>query len=79
MAKSVVDKERMEFLALQYAEKYGIIDYTVRGTQMIYLVSYPKYLYNPAYTVRFTVDLTTGKATGEKLSRFYKKGLVNRH
>lgn len=74
-----IDKNKMDLLALRYAEEYGILDYKVKSTEMIYLVSYPKYLSNPAYTVRFTVNLLTGKAKGEKLSRYYKKGLINRH
>lgn len=77
MAKGI-DKVYMQNLADAYAERYGIIDYKVNGTNMIYIVSYPQYLSNPAYSVKFTVDLLTGASKSEPMSRFYKKGLYNR-
>ena len=45
---------------------------------MRYLVSYPKYLSNKAYTIEFKVDLITGATQSRQLDRFYKKGLLNR-
>lgn len=71
--------QNFDDVATLYAEKYGIIDYKVKGSKMTYLVTYPKYLGNQAYTIRHTVDLLTFKCTTERLSRAYKSGYINRH
>ena len=75
----MIKSEFYKLRALEYAEKYGILEWKVKSNKMIYLVSYPKYLSNPAYTVEFTIDLDTFSASSRVLSRYYKKGLVNRH
>lgn len=46
-------------LALQYAEKYGIVKYTLQGGMMIYNVSFPPYLGQKRYTIQHIVDLNT--------------------
>ena len=66
-------------LASKFAEKYGIVDYTVKNNEMKYNVSYPEYLNNPHYTIQHIVNLDTGKEETKRLNRFYSKGLVNRH
>lgn len=68
-----------ELVARQFAEKYGIIDYRVKGNFMIYNVSYPAYLSNPRYTIQHTVNLQTGKESTRQLKRYDSKGVVNRH
>lgn len=65
--------------ALQYSEKYGIIEYRIKGNLMIYNVSYPAYLGNPHYTIQHTVNLDSGVEQTKQLKRFDSKGLVNRH
>ena len=67
-----------EQLALQYAEKYGISEYRLKGCKMIYNVSFPDYLYQKRYTVQHTVDLRTMTETIRKLSRYCRDGGYNR-
>lgn len=64
--------------ALSYAERYGIMDYKVEGSNMIFYVSYPEYLGNPRYTIKHTVNLDTGVDTPQRLKRFIAAGLNNR-
>lgn len=68
-----------ELVAQQFAEKYGILEYKVKGNLMVYNVSYPAYLSNPRYTIQHTVNLDTGREETKQLKRFDSKGLVNRH
>ena len=68
-----------ESVALHYAEQYGIINYKVKGSQMIYNVSYPAYLSNPRYTIQHIVNLDTLKEQTKRLKRFDSNGLVNRY
>lgn len=67
-----------ELKARQFAEKHGIIEYTIKGNEMKYNVSFPKYLNNPHYTIQHIVNLDTGKEQTKQLKRFDSKGLVNR-
>ena len=67
-----------ESIARQFAEKHGIIEYTIKGNEMKYNVSFPKYLNNPHYTIQHIVNLDTGKEQTKQLKRFDSKGLVNR-
>lgn len=64
--------------ALEYAERYGIIDYKVQNNLMIYKVSYPAYLSQPHYTVKRTVNLDTGEVKSEMMKRYSKEGEHNR-
>lgn len=70
-------KERKEQIALQYAEKYGILDYKVKGNRMIYYANYPAYLTEPKYTMKVTVRLNTLKEERQKLRKWNPKGNVN--
>ena len=68
-----------EVMAAQWAEKYGIVDYKVKGKYMIYNVSYPATMFEPRYTMQRQVDLTTMRTVvNKKLQRYDKKGEVNR-
>lgn len=49
-------------LALSYAERYGIIDYTVANGLMVYRESFPS-----EGTYEATVDLSTLKETRRKI------------
>ena len=53
--------EQKEQIALEYAEKYGIIEYKVNGNRMIYYANYPEYLSEPKRTYKVTVRLNTLK------------------
>lgn len=64
-------------LAIHFAEKYGIVEYRVKGNLMIYNKSYPAYLSNPRYTVQHCINLDTGKDTTKRLKRFDKNGYLN--
>lgn len=66
-------------LAIQYVERYGIINYSVKGNKLVYNVSYPAYLSNPRYTIQHIVDLDTMQEHTRQLQRFDSKGLVNLH
>lgn len=71
-------KEKYNQRALEYAERYGIINYRVEGNNMIFNISYPAYLSNPRYTIQHKVNLDTGVDTVRSLKRFDPKGLQNR-
>jgi hypothetical protein len=57
-----------ELNALLYAEKYGIIDYKVKGSKMTYYETYPN-----EGTFKAVVDLKTMKETRTHLKRKYNK------
>ena len=64
----------MENKATLYAEKYGILEYTIIGRNMVY---YSNYL-NDRTTYKVTVSLETMKENSrKKMSRYYQKGNVN--
>ena len=64
--------------ALQYSEKYGIIEYRIKGNLMIYNVSYPAYLGNPHYTIQHTINLDDMSHTSKQLKRYDARGVHNR-
>ena len=66
-----------EQIALEYAEKYGILDYKVKGNRMIYYANYPAYLSEPRKTYKVTVRLNTLKEERQKLTKWNPKGNVN--
>lgn len=69
-----------DFLARCYAETFGIVLYKVKGSKMIYNVSYNATHYEPRSTYQFTVDLNTMKSgKGVLLKRYDSKAVVNRH
>ena len=57
-----------EDLALEYAEKYGIIEYKVIGSEMIYYKTYPM----EHTTYKCVVDLKLGYEKRIALNRYYK-------
>lgn len=64
--------------AIQYAEDRGIIEYTVKGSKMIYYTNYPANLSERKRTYMVTVNLITGKEeTRVKLDRWSRKGNDN--
>lgn len=77
MPRKAVKKD-YSAIAVQYAERYGIVNYRVTGNIMIFNVSYPQYLSNPRYTIQHRIDLDTGRESTRKLGRFDSKGLANR-
>ena len=70
-------KEQKEQRALEYAEKYGIIDYKVDGNKMIYYANYPEYLAEPKRTYKVIVRLNTMKEERQLLRYWNKKGNAN--
>lgn len=69
--------EQKEQIALEYAEKYGIIEYKVKGNRMIYYANYPEYLSEPRYTMKVTVRLNTLKEERQRLTKWNPKGNYN--
>ena len=64
----------MENKATLYAEKYGILEYTIINKNMVY---YANHLSERA-TYKVTVNLETMKENSrKKMSRYYQKGSVN--
>jgi hypothetical protein len=64
--------------ALEYAERYGIVKYTVKGNIMTYKVSFRGSACQPHYTVKRTVNLDTGEVKSEMMQRYSKEGEYNR-
>lgn len=62
-----------------YAERYGIIDYKVKGARLKYYTFYPRYL-EPDVCYRVVVDLKTNKEIERaQLSKcMYKLSTMNR-
>ena len=58
----------VKYLALEYAEKYGIIEYKVVGNEMIYYKTYPM----EHTTYKCVVDLKLGYEKRIALNRYYK-------
>lgn len=56
--------------AIQYPEKYGIIDYKVKNGILVYYKNYPAYLSNKAYTVKTEVNLNTMNEIKKQLKRY---------
>lgn len=77
MSNKEKNKERKELIALQYAEKHGIVEYKVKGNRMIYYANYPEYLTEPRYTMKVTVRLNTLKEERQRLSYWNPKGNHN--
>lgn len=58
----------METKAIQFAEEYGIIEYTIKGDKMIFYKTYPR----ERRTFKSVVDLNTMKETKTQMKRYYK-------
>lgn len=63
--------------AIEYAEKYGILDFKVKGNRMTYYANYPAYLKEPDRTYKVTVRLDTMKEERQLLNKYYPKGNAN--
>lgn len=59
--------------ALQWAEKHGIIEYKVKGKNMLYTVTYPT-----EGSYRHVVNLETNEEKITALKRRVKSGVFNR-
>lgn len=65
-------------LATQYAERYGIINYNVKGDKMTYKASHPSTRKEDRTTYKIKVDLPTQKEEQrEPLKRYYKQAEDN--
>ena len=64
--------------AIQWCERYGIVEYKLNKNLLVYNVSYPAYLGNPHYTIKHTVNLDTMQETTQQLKRYDHKGVYNR-
>lgn len=60
--------EGYDLEALKYAEKYGIIEYHVKGNEMIYYTSWPM----EHSTYRVVVNLDTLDEVRTEMSRYYR-------
>lgn len=61
-------------VAIAYAEKYGILEWTIKGNKMVY---YRNYHYE-RNTYKIVVNLDTQKEESRtRLQRYYKKGYRN--
>ena len=63
--------------AIFYAEKYGILEWTMKGSKMIYYANYPKYLAEPRRTYKVVYDLKSGVETRTLLKKWNRKGNAN--
>lgn len=64
--------------AIQWCERYGIVEYKLKKNLLIYNVSYPAYLGNSHYTIKHIVNLDTMQETTQQLKRYDPKGAYNR-
>jgi hypothetical protein len=63
--------------AVQWAERYGILEYKVQGNKMFYVQTYGT-RYEKPYTVKSTINLDTMTTESRvKLSRINRKGYYN--
>lgn len=70
--------ELYELKAIQYAEKHGIIEYTVRRNKMTYYANYPAYLSEGRKTYKIVVNLDTMKEESRtQLKRWNRNGNYN--
>lgn len=63
--------------AIQYCEKYGIVEFRVAGGKLIYYANYPDYLSQKRVTYKVTVNLDTMEESRVELKRFNKVGNAN--
>jgi hypothetical protein len=70
--------ELYELKAIRYAEKHGIIEYTVRRKKMTYYANYPAYLSEGRRTYKIVINLDTMKEESRtQLKRWNKLGSYN--
>ena len=72
-------KEQYEQKSLQYAEHYGVTEYTTASNKMIYYISYPQYLNNKRYTIKAVVNLDTMQEQRTQLKKYNRIGVYNRN
>lgn len=69
----------MENRAIEYIEKYGIIDYTIKGNKLIYYVDHLDYVGQKIPTTyKAVVNLKTMQETRIRLKKHNKRGAINR-
>lgn len=73
MEKKMSKKEEYDQKALEYVEKYGIIEYTVKGSKMTYYVTYPT-----EGTYKHVINLKDMSENITSLKRRKKIGNYNR-
>lgn len=54
--------------AVEYAEKYGIVEYKTQGNMMCYYTSYP----TERRTFKTVINLDTGEVIRSKVRNYYK-------
>ena len=75
---SVTRKQIYNNRAEEYAEAHGINDYRLKGSTMIYNVSFKASSHSVRYTVQHTVDLNTmQESTPRMLGRYDVAGELN--
>lgn len=68
----------MENKAIEYVEKYGIIDYMIKGNKLIYYTDHRDYVGQKIPTTyKAVVNLKTMKETRIRLKKHNKRGLYN--
>ncbi len=68
MKKSYMEK------AIAYCEEWGIIEFQVKGKNLIYYRSYYSYYEKRKFTTKFVVNLDTMETTKKPLKRCNKLG-----
>lgn len=64
--------------ALEYVEKYGIIDYTMKGKNLIYYTDHREYVgQKTPTTYKAVVNLETMREARTRLKKHNKRGLLN--
>lgn len=63
--------------ALSFAQLHGIVEYKIINNRMVYYVSYPQYLANKRYTIKYVVNLKDMTEERLQLSRYNKRGEYN--
>jgi len=64
--------------AIEYAEKYGIISFKVKGRRMVYYVNYPATQFEKRRTYKVIVDLKKmSEHSRVLLKRWYRPGNHN--
>lgn len=65
--------EELEQAKTFYCEKYGIVQSTLKGNNMVYYTSHIQ----SRITYKVTVDLANGTDKRKELQYYYKKGEAN--
>lgn len=63
--------------AIEYCEKYGIIQYKISNGTLVYYANYPAYLGSKKRTYKVTVDLDNMEEKRVELKRYNPEGNYN--